>query len=55
MHNNSMESFEITLKAYAMLDKEAKSSQGGARVFVPKEWAGKRVRVLLLDPIEDEK
>ena len=49
-----MSEFEITIKRYSMVDRDVKSGQTTGRVFVPKEWIGKKVRVLLLEPIQDE-
>ena len=49
-----MSEFEITIKGYSMVDRDVKSGQTTGRVFVPKEWIGKKVRVLLLEPIQDE-
>ena len=31
------------------IETEASPSGNGAHVFVPKDWAGKKVRVILLD------
>lgn len=40
-----------TLHGYQILDKVAKFSGGtAARVYVPKAWGGKRVKVVLVDP-----
>ena len=41
-----------TLRAYKVLDKVAKSPSGNsARIYVPKSWVGKKVRVLLLEEL----
>jgi putative transposon-encoded protein len=43
-----------TFTGYAMIEKEAKESGNGGRVIVPKPWIGKRVRVILLEPVDKE-
>lgn len=46
------EPIEITARAYKVLDKVARSPSGNsARIYVPKSWAGKKVRVLLLEKL----
>ena len=44
---------EVTLKAYQVVEKTAKTAGTSAHVFVPKEWAGKKVRVFLLEEINE--
>jgi putative transposon-encoded protein len=48
---------EVKLEAYQVIEKVVKSSGNSGRVYVPKEWIGKRVKVLLMEPIaiEDHK
>ncbi len=41
----------VELDAYQVIEKEVKSSGNSGRVYVPKDWIGKRVKVLLLDPL----
>lgn len=36
---------------YEMLEKEVGRSYNMGRIYVPKEWIGKKVKVLLLEPI----
>lgn len=40
---------EVTLKAYQVVEKTARAAGTSAHVFVPKDWAGKKVRVFLLE------
>jgi len=40
--------FEIT--GYEVIEKVAKASGSTARVWVPKTWTGKRVKIVRLDP-----
>jgi putative transposon-encoded protein len=44
----------IEITAYQILEKTVKSSGNSGRVYVPKEWVGKRVKIALLDPLEPE-
>lgn len=44
---------EIKTVCYGSVEKIARNGGHSARVFIPKEWRDKRVRVLLLEPIND--
>lgn len=44
---------EVTIKAYQVIEKFVKPSGNSGRVYVPKEWVGKRVKVFLLDPVNE--
>ena len=39
----------ITLKGYEMLEKEVNKSGNSGRVYVPIQWVGKKVKVILLE------
>jgi putative transposon-encoded protein len=41
---------EITMQGFEVVEKIAKPCATSARIIVPKEWIGKRVRVIRLDP-----
>jgi putative transposon-encoded protein len=43
-------SMEVKLEAYQVIEKIVKSSGNSGRVYVPKEWIGRRVKVLLMEP-----
>lgn len=43
----------IELEAYQVIEKEVRSSGNSGRVYVPKEWIGKRVKILLIDPLDE--
>ena len=45
--------FSMTLEGYAAIDREVKNGGNSGRIFVPKKWAGKMVRVILIEPIEE--
>ena len=49
-----MRAMEIRTEGFATLDKDVKSGTSSGRTFVPKSWAGKKVRVILLEPLEEE-
>jgi len=46
-----MNPMKVELEAYQVIEKEVKSSGNSGRVYVPKEWIGKKVKVLLLEPL----
>ena len=50
-HANSHNSLKIILSAYEVLDKNVKSHGNSGRVNVPVSWVGKRVKVVLLEPL----
>lgn len=43
---------EIKLEAFQVIEKVVKLSGNSGRVYVPKEWIGKRVKVLLIESME---
>jgi putative transposon-encoded protein len=40
----------MQMEGYEMVEKVAKQCSNSARIIVPKNWIGKRVRVVRLDP-----
>jgi len=44
----------VTYECYESIEKVAKNGGHSARVFLPKSWAGRRVRILLMEPIEED-
>ncbi len=40
-----------TIKSYGSIDKTVKPQGNGAMVLVPKNWTGKRVKVILIEPL----
>jgi len=40
---------KMQMEGYEMIEKVAKLSGNGAQIYVPKHWAGKRLRVVLLE------
>lgn len=50
-----MKPYTITIEGvYNQVEKIAGPGGNSARVFVPKDWQGKKVRVLLLEPATEE-
>lgn len=45
---------EIKAEAYQVIEKVVKSSGNSGRVYVPKEWVGKKVTILLTEPLDNE-
>lgn len=43
---------EVTITAYQVIEKKVKPSGNSGRVYVPKEWVSRRVKVLLLEPTD---
>ncbi len=43
---------EIKISAYQIIEKTVKQSGNSGRVYVPIEWVGKKVKIVLLEPLE---
>ena len=39
----------MRMEGYGVVEKVAKLSGNGAQVYVPKHWAGKKVRIVLVE------
>jgi len=48
-----MEKQTFTISGYSILEKEVANAGTSARVFVPKSWAGKKVIIILAEPVEE--
>ena len=44
-----MEKTNINLVGYEMLEKRVNKSGNSGRVYVPIEWIGKKVKIILLE------
>ena len=44
---------EVTITAYEVIEKIVKESGNSGRVYVPKDWVGKKVKIMLLEPSTD--
>lgn len=42
----------ITMQGYEVIEKTVKPCATSARILVPKEWIGKKVRTVLIEPLE---
>ncbi len=40
----------IQVTGFEMLEKQVNQSGNSGRVYVPIEWVGKRVKIILLEP-----
>jgi putative transposon-encoded protein len=45
---------KIEVEAYQVIEKTVKPSGNSGRVYVPKEWVGKRVKVFLVEALNAE-
>lgn len=50
----SSSKMKIEQECYASEDKSPKAQKSASVVYLPLNWAGKKVRVLLLEPLEKE-
>ena len=48
----SMDPMKIELQGYVALEKVATPQGNSAHVTVPQSWRGKRVKVILLEPVD---
>ena len=39
---------------YKIVERTVKSRGKAGQVYLPREWTGKRVRIILLDPLDFE-
>jgi len=46
------EPMEIHTKAYQAIDKEVKPIGNSGGIYLPKEWIGKKVKVLLIESLD---
>jgi putative transposon-encoded protein len=49
-----MEPMKIELQGYVALEKVATPQGNSSHVSLPQSWRGKRVKVILLEPLPDE-
>ena len=45
---------KIEVEAYQVIEKVVKSSGNSGRVYVPVDWIGKRVKILLIEPLDQQ-
>jgi putative transposon-encoded protein len=49
----STEAMTIQSQAYEVLERTVKARGTSGGVYLPVSWTGKRVKILLLDPVEN--
>jgi putative transposon-encoded protein len=45
---------EIKTEAYQVIEKTVNPGGNSGRVYVPKSWIGKKVTILLMEPLDSE-
>lgn len=48
------EPMRISLDAYQVIEKVVKAGGNSGRVYVPREWVDKRVKIILMEPLDNE-
>lgn len=43
---------EIKITGYQIIEKVVKLSGNSGRVYVPADWVGKKVKIVLLEPVD---
>ena len=60
MYNDSIvsamptEAMMVQSQAYEVIERVVKARGSSGGIYLPKPWTGKRVKVLLLDPVDGE-
>lgn len=44
---------KMEIEGYAFVEKKAMLGGNSGRVYVPKEWIGKKVMVVLTEPLDE--
>jgi len=45
---------KLTLNAYQVIEKVVKPGGNSGRVYVPREWIDKRVKIVLMEPLDHD-
>jgi len=45
---------KVELEAYQVIEKIVSTGGNSGRVYVPKEWIGKRVKIVLIEPLDHD-
>lgn len=45
---------KIEVEGFEVIEKLVKEAGNSGRVYVPKDWIDKRVKIVLLEPVESE-
>jgi putative transposon-encoded protein len=46
---------EVKVTGYQIIEKTVKASGNSGRVYVPAEWVGKKVKVILIEKLDEDK
>ncbi|WP_157203260.1 DUF2080 family transposase-associated protein [Methanofollis liminatans] len=49
-----MDLIEVSIRGYEVREKTVTKTGNSGHVMVPPSWIGKRVKIILLDPVEEE-
>ena len=53
MNENQSKLMKIEIGAYQVTEKLVKPGGNSGRVYVPKDWIGKRVKIFLMEPLQE--
>lgn len=53
--NEPLSKMKSEVQHYQVIEKTVKASGHSGRVYVPIDWVGKKVKIFLIEPLEDEK
>lgn len=45
---------KIVIQGYQVLEKKVKDAKTTGRIYLPKEWIDKQVKIVLLEPTTEE-
>jgi len=48
-----MKKIQITVEGYEVIEKVVKDAGNSGRIYLPKSWVNKKVKVVLLEPIDE--
>lgn len=49
------EPMEITTRAYEVIERPVKAVGNSGGIYIPKGWVGKKVKILLIEPLDQNK
>ena len=52
--NQNSQKMRVEIEAYQVIEKVVKASGNSGRVYVPPNWVGKRVKIMLVEPLVTE-
>lgn len=52
-NDSKSQTMKIVINAYQVTEKVVKSGGNSGRVYLPVKWKGKRVKILLLEPLDE--